>query len=216
MRRWAALTSFLLATACSPDKFSTGGDMTGASDSGVADSAPEDADTAAGGTPTWWRLGASLAISEAGEPFGDSAELRVEVLDDVELALCAEATPITALAASVKTPDTTVYTWWSVTSEDLSEDCARLDPLADVELYLGIGALHPDIRAGLDTMGLADVADSLNGAYASLDGGSTVYVFGVAGTSAAYEGERQASPAGPLTAGVWEIRPLYAFGYSGR
>ena len=87
------------------------------------------------------------------------------------------------------------------------------DPLGGRSFQLGVGEMHPEVVAVLDSLdGLGDGAESsLNGAYASFDGGDTLYVFGVAGSLAAYEGAGLSAEEAPLPDGTWIVRGLYAF-----
>ena len=71
--------------------------------------------------------------------------------------------------------------------------------------------MHPEIlaAAGADET-LGDVS-GLNGVYASMDGGDTVWVFGVIGTESAFEGTTEPEESAPLSDGKWLIEPVYSF-----
>ena len=217
MRRWAIHSALIFTLAgCSSAHDASTGDVGSSTDTGAFDSAEADGDTGPGGDPKWWRLGATFTVASDGAVALESMALALSVEDESELSLCDESVGVQALQAAEKTPDPMVYTWWEVSPDALIGDCSRLDPLESTELLLGVGELHPEILAGLGSLGLTEEADALNGAYVSLNGGQTVYVYGVAGPGEAFEGVGIAATSAPLDAGDWEIRSMYSFVYGGR
>ena len=73
--------------------------------------------------------------------------------------------------------------------------------------------MDPNIQANLSPAGLGDLEDNLNASYASLDGGDTIYVFGVAGTDTAWLDVDEAAEGGPVEDGTWIIKGIYPFSY---
>lgn len=208
-----ALWALLLTAGCS----SKNGFGPGAAyDTGGVDSADAGADTGAGPddsvVPAYWRLGASFDVQD-GSPQSDGSQLLLEVLAEDEASICADSMVITAIQAHVEPPDPMVYTWWRISHDPPEAACDILDDPVPDGILIGIGEMHPEILAGLDLMGLSAEADSLNAAYASLDGGDTVYVFGVAGTLSAYDGDASPATDATLADGEWQIQALYAFSY---
>lgn len=202
----------LFAAGCSMSK-ATGDNVWDTA--GGDDTADSDADT--GGLddsedPVWWELGASLVITD-GVLDANTSSLRVRMLDLDVAPMCEETLALVGAELEASTPDSEIYTWWRLSPAALAGDCALHDDVPPDELRLGIGALQADVRAVLGPAGYDGVADSLNGAYASLDGGETVYTFGVAGTEAAFAGGTAAATEAPLADGAWTIVALFPFDY---
>jgi len=179
-------------------------------DTGAADTGGTDGDSE---TPVWWRLGATLDLLDGAIQKRDSTlDISLSGADDV--VICEESLPISRATSVVATPDAVVLAWWRIAAADPTGDCASWTSPLSTSVFLGIGDMHPDIEASLDPLDLAAVSDSLNGAYASLDGGDTVYVYGVAGTVDAYAGAVPAADALPLADGTWTVLAVYPFAYS--
>lgn len=184
---------------------------------GHADSAEIDEDTGArtdtdtgldgAGEPSWWTLRADITLKK-GLPVADSASLQVALLDGLLATIC-EAEVSLKAAADTESPDPAIYAWWRVTPI-LPTDCDEAGLVLPAELLVGVGELHPDIQARLITSGAADPA-TLNGAYASLDGGKTLLVYGAAGPDAAWAGEGSPADLAPLDDGRWSLRPVFSF-----
>lgn len=183
----------------------TGGWDTGSvSDTG---SDPEDS-----GEAVWWKLGAAISIWE-GAVLPEESSLGLTLLLQDGSVLCEDTLAIRELTVEEDLPDATIYSWWRVEAESPQGSCAELRDPVPSPVLIGVGAMHPDIFATLDPEGLADGASSLNAAYASINGGEDVYVFGVAGTTAAYLGDAAPADSSLLADGVWIVRPVYPFAY---
>lgn len=209
LARWA----LLYAAGCSG---ASGFSPESIDDSAASDTASTGGDTGDlpddGLSPVWWKLGATLEVVDSA-PVSDEGQLLLELLTEDQTSLCVDTMSVTRIQSHVEPPDPQVYTWWRISHDPPAGDCATADDPVPDGLLLGIGAMHPEILAGLDRMGLSEAADSLNAAYASLDGGETIYVFGVAGTQTTYEGDGTAAADAALTDGEWQIQALYAFSY---
>lgn len=178
-------------------------------DTGGYDTGDGESDSA---TPVWWRLGATLLL-EDGDIDDEESTLDLSLSAEDGVLICEEELPLVRSTFSSGTPDEVVLAWWRMTTSEPTGACAEwATPLPDT-IYLGIGELHPDILASLDLLGLASVSDSLNGAYVSLDGGETVYVYGVAGSAAAFSGESPAADELPLFDATWTVLAVYPFAY---
>lgn len=166
------------------------------------DTGPEGADV-----PSWWTLRADVAL-KAGLPVAKASRLQVTLLDGTLAVLC-EAEVSLQAAADTTSPDPAIYAWWIV-EPVLPTGCdgAGLDLPAG--LLLGVGEMHPDIQARLIMEDTVEPA-ALNGAYASLDGGKTLLVYGAAGPSVAWEGEGAPADKAPLDDGQWSLRPVFSF-----
>lgn len=159
----------------------------------------------------WWRLDADLMLADGDVEAGES-ELRAALLDASGAEACsAVATP--SEVSSVPTlPNEALVTWWSLSDLVWADDCA-IDAGLPLSLSLGVGGLHPEIVAVLDGMPEAsgDAGATLNGAYAQLPGGDSIYVFGAAGLGPAWSGEGEVAATAPLSDGTWELRGAYGF-----
>ena len=135
--------------------------------------------------------------------------------------MCSAEAEITA-AEGAEVPDALVLSWWAISLGEWTGGCVSgsddelvLPPPQLSELYLGIGNMHPDILSVLGTLDAAsDGAElTLNGAYASLNGGADVYVYGVAGLNEGYQGVEGPALETPLEDGSWMLRAIYPFSF---
>lgn len=216
MSRRLRMTSVCLLgatlAACSASK---GAYWDGASDTGFADTGDdmETGDSPDDGLePQLWRLSAAVSIHE-GALLPEESSLAITLVAADESTLCEETVALESLEAEAESPDPAIYAWWRLEPADLQGACASWPSPLPERLLLGVGALGAELRAQLEPAGLTGLAESLNGAYASLDEGATIYVFGVAGTAPAYAGEVGAVVDAALGDGVWIVRPIYPFAY---
>ncbi len=204
----------VLAPACSGVALDGGKGFgpaeTGAMDSGSSLDTGDTPEDHVG--PTWWKLGAAISIWE-GALLPDESSLGLTLLAADGSILCEDTLTVRGITAQSSTPDPTIFTWWSVTHGLPQSACAEYTSPVPSPVFMGVGAMHVDIRANLEPADLADGAASLNAAYASLDGGDTVWVYGVAGTTAAYLGDAAPADSSELADGVWVIRAIYPFDY---
>lgn len=212
MRRkfWCALTGALVVGGCSGSQNKGGfaDSAGGAWDTGsVVDTGVdlEDSDD-----PVWWRLGAVISIWES-EALPDESALGLALEKEDGTTLCEESLALSLLEAQPETPDPSILVWWEAAQSDPEGSCAEWPTPVPTPLLLGIGAMHPEILARLEPEGLEAGADSLNASYISLDRGETIFVYGVAGTTAAYLGDAEPALEAPLVDGVWIIRAIYPF-----
>jgi hypothetical protein len=164
--------------------------------------------------PMWWRLDADLVVS-SGDIVAADSTLSVTPLNADGVELCVATGAPGAVIPVFPVPDDLLVTWWEVTDISWSPDCDVVDAeSATLEsLSLGVGAMHPDILAVLGTLpGVSDGAEgTLNGAYARVEIDGPIYVFGVAGPSAAFAGDAGPVASAPLTDGDWQVRGAYTF-----
>jgi hypothetical protein len=192
----------LLLVACADYALSTGerGDMDTGSDAAL-DSGAADADTEEAIVADHWVLDGSVTLAE-GLPAPELGALRVRTVRVSDGApVCESAYDLDALVAA-DAPDDAVYAWWDGAAA-IAPGCAG----APDALAIGLGALLPDLRARLGTVGHEGAADALFGAYLRHEDGAVV-AFGVAGTESALRGEGVATA--PPPDGAYQILPLYA------
>ncbi|MFN7143837.1 MAG: hypothetical protein ACK4YP_08690 [Myxococcota bacterium] len=178
----------------------------GASDTGDPSDAGDtavDSDTGVGlrTFPAWFVIRADLAV-EDGLPSGEGASVTIDVVDadlirtDCVVPLVPEG--ITAMDAP-NGDDGSL--WWQIPVTPADEACADLPPT----LRVGVGAMHPDVRARLGSVGQDAVAESLYAAYMVYAG--DVAAFGYAGTAADLLGDDVAAL--PVPDGLYRLAPLY-------
>lgn len=164
-----------------------------------------------GDEPIWWSLGSALVL-EKGVPSVGS-ELTITPLTEAGEPLCEtpDALVVTAVTEEIS-PYKEILTWWRLTLDAPDTPCGGVAlPVGD-SLLLGVGEMHPDISAAIES--IDDLNDSLplNGAYASLDE-EAVFVFGVAGQERAFAGKGEVAESVPLADGRWRVEPVYWFAY---
>lgn len=181
-----------------------------------------DVDTDVSAEPEWWTLDVSLQITD-GVPVIEESAIMFSLLNGDLDALCsANATLSDGLPEAIPSDDETdapfegLYAWWTLTAGAVDDGCVGyVSPLPNT-FGLGVGTMNPDIEARYtgDSSNAAS-AIHLNGAYAILDDDAPVlYVFGVAGTSAAYSGESLRIESAPIPDGRWIFTPYSTFEYS--
>jgi hypothetical protein len=167
--------------------------------------------------PVAWEL-AGKVVLDADLIVEAESTLTIRVLGEDRIVLCeAESTIETATAmAPSQFPEEELLGWWRLFVEAPAADAdscfsGSYDFPVPVPMLIGVGPMHPEIAAaaGAD-IELGDIS-SLNGAYASMDGGETLWVFGVVGTESAFDGLEGPQEGTPLTDGAWTIEPVYPF-----
>ena len=186
------------------DSGMVGGDDTGSFDTGGGESIDV----------TYWTLGATLALS-GGVPELEGSSLDVALLGADSAVACAETVAIQGAVQEDDAPDAVIYAWWGLMDTGPEGDCDDYHYNWPVPspVYVGVGAMDANIAALLEPLGLAAFEGSLYAAYASVDEGRTVYVYGVAGPEEAFAGEGTASQDAAPTDGVWKVVPIYPFLY---
>lgn len=197
--------------AAGADGTADAGADSGDSATGVgADSGAEDA----GGLlpAVWWRLGASIEIVD-GQVSEEQTTLLLESLDEDRQIRCTAEAPVERMTL-LGPPEPEIFVWWQVVPGAWSGDCVDLGEVVSVAGFqLGIGELHPELRAVIGSVEEAEPGseESLNGAFARIETGADVYVFGLAGVEAAYRGEGDPAVDAVLSDGTWLVQPVYSF-----
>ena len=163
---------------------------------------------------SWWRLDADIVIA-GGDVDPAESTLNASLLDASGVELCVLEGAQEVVTPSLTLPDELIVAWWTLGGIAWSGDCAEpggTELLPDT-LSLGVGSLHPEIVAVLDSMPEATggAAGALNGAYAQFRDGETIYVFGAVGPAGAWAGEGAVAESAPLVDGTWELRGAYGF-----
>ncbi len=166
----------------------------------------------------WWRLSADIELLD-GDPIAVESTLYVTLQDGDGAALCEVEAALTT-SDTEEVPDPLLLTWWTLSPDDWTGTCIDggedVTPITPPELdpvQIGFGELHSEIRAVLESSDAGGAVETLNGAYASIDGAEIV-VYGVAGTAGAYAGEEGPADVTPLADGTWSVAALYAFRYT--
>jgi len=201
---------FLVTAGCAATKgdLAALGEETGNQSELDSATPPDDTAITPAPDPAWWSIVATVPVAGTNPVTEGTTVSFTAYPDGADAApLCTATSPAVSITAEVA-PDATIYAWWS-TALDISDGaCDTEDIEIPTALYLGIGALDPNIVAVLGDAGYAELTSSLYGAYVSLDGGGTVYTFGVAGTASSYEGE-PVTDGDPIPDGTWQIEGIY-------
>ncbi|MES2642052.1 MAG: hypothetical protein V4850_21390 [Myxococcota bacterium] len=197
--------SFFLLFGCA--EYDLGVNAEAGDDTGryaTPDTALEDtSDSALPADPAWYVVRADLSVV-GGVASPEAATVAIDVIDaDLERVNCVVdlAADLVTGATAETEPDSDAV-WWDVPVRSDAAPCAILPDT----LQLGVGALHPDVRARLGAVGHDDIADSLYGAWLRADGGA-VTVYGYAGTATDLFGDDVAVL--PPPDGLYRLAPLY-------
>ena len=201
----------------------------GGGDSGGGGGKDESGDGSAdGGTDSgaselavsWWTLEASLVLlaDDPGEVDPALSVLEVRLFDEAMAEQCVSTATLDVARTARSLPDPAVYGWWELTPGPWTGACegGLLAERVDPGLELGVGLLDPEIKAQMGAAGLGDTGvETLNGAYVSLDGGETLWVYGVAGLPDAFAGAAGPATETPITSGTWAIQSVYSLPWGG-
>lgn len=212
MRRSVHVMCWLFAAGCANESAKNlyGADAeTGQADTASADTGDFDSD---GIEPVWWSLDAAVTLVE-GVPDATQSGLSLTLLAVDGAELCGDTLHVAQIVDLSAVPDPVVFSWWEISPLEPDGDCTPWRSPVPSDLQLGVGAMDPNIEANLAPAGMRELDDNLNASYASLDGGDTVYVFGVAGKDTAWLDVDLAATSGPLDDGTWIIKAIYPFSY---
>ena len=165
-----------------------------------------------------WMLSGSLQI-ESGAVVADLSTLSVSVVGSDDSELCSDRVSIAQADVIEDVPEPELEGWWQITVSDPVEDSCLSGFNVFGEpgsFFLGVGPLHPEIRAILSAdPELLDVStETVQSIFAAFDDDGPVWVFGVAGTAADFSGDIEASVPGTLNDGVWGFQGLYGFPFA--
>ena len=212
MRRCVSAGCVLFVMGCANESFTKNESAAADTAWTAEDTADTDADQEDAVEPVWWRLDAAVTVL-AGAPEASTSRLSLTLISADGEALCEDTLGVTEILDVGTLPDAVIFAWWQVSAAEPGGDCAPWRSPVPDPLELGVGAMDPNIQANLSPAGLADLEDNLNASYASLDGGDTIYVFGVAGTDTAWLDVDEAADGGPVEDGTWIIKGIYPFSY---
>ena len=214
----------LLCTACSAEKqqgseshvaMATGDE---AFDTGSwGDAGSEDSEPSV--SPSAWTLSGELYV-EAGALLPERSLLTAEVTDGLGLVICEQTAGLTSTLRIADLPDDDLDVWWSVEIE--SRDMTTCDvagvagPIPE-RLRLGIGPLHPEVEAVLDSDAGEAPPDQVDvkSVFVSFGEGADVWVFGLASVKPEPGAETDGAdaPHHGVTDGLWRFRAVYPFSY---
>lgn len=208
MLRLLAIPSLLVA--CSAGDLSETTRETG---SPLDTAEPADTDSSLDVTAaTWTGLSGNLELQD-GAVVLESSSLSWTYFDGDIASICSSTVALASAEVS-STPDPSVLAWWVVT-EDPDADTSDCPLRRPNQLELGLGVLDPSLAPAIDASDL-DASAAPYGLYArvgwdTLEETTPVWIFGVAGTTGAFDGSAPAVTEGPLPDGMYEMRPLHLF-----
>jgi hypothetical protein len=210
--------TLLLLTGCSEAKM----DIAGRSELASADSYVDtgydaDDESLAEEEPVHWLLSGALQVV-SGTVITDQSALVVTVVGTVDTELCVDNVTMVQSDVVDEMPEPDMEGWWHITVVEDPESClAGFDIFGeDDSFFLGVGPLHPEIRAVMGSNpDLADVSvDTIHSVFASLDEDGPLWVFGIAGTLADFSGDIEATIPGEISDGLWSFHALYGFPFA--
>ncbi|MEC9390485.1 MAG: hypothetical protein VX944_10465 [Myxococcota bacterium] len=185
-------------------------DTGGAEDGGAPDVQEE---------PSHWVLSGTLDVAR-GEVMTTLSHVDVVIKGASGSTLCVDGLGVESSERIPELPDSDLQIWWSVSLADATADSCLADAIpgvVPVDLHLGLGPLHPEIRAvmGDELSSLGGDQIVLRSVFASLRDADPVWVFGVAGGEPNGGSSVDASPSGGVTVldGQWKFQGVYAFPY---
>lgn len=186
-------------------------------DSASVDTGDTEGDDHLDGEVAWWALGAGIQVTEGTIDLA-ATSLEIEARQDDGTPICAIESAPQSLTTMAEYPEGLgMVGWWLIQPGEWFGDCGSMEIESPVDrsFLLGVGAMHPEMVAVLGSVEAAadGSEETLNGAYASFDGGATIYIFGVAGPAEAFAAEGAPAEALPLADGVWTVLPIYPFAY---
>jgi hypothetical protein len=167
--------------------------------------------------PVHWTLSGTLQVA-SGVVIEDQSTLVATVVGTADTELCVDDVVILQSDALSEIPEPEMEGWWSITVVDDPESCLVGFDLfgTDDSFFLGIGPLHPEIRAVMASdPELVDVSvGTLHSVFASFQEDGPLWVFGVAGTDADFSGDVEATIPGEVSDGRWSFHALYGFPFA--
>ena len=169
-------------------------------------------------SPAHWKLSGTLLVNE-GVIQTDLSFLRVSIVGDEGGELCTDNVGISASSRQSESPEAGVQAWWEVMRTEPSDaSCLSMDyslPLPK-PVFIGLGAMHPDIEAVLagDPDRSQNEGSRLRSVYVAMSEGSAVWVFGFAETTSEEEVEIDPITGGISVDGNWKFDALYSFPFN--
>ena len=194
------MTALLLMLACAKDIPLGANDELAGGDS--ADDGSDDTGNEQDAADLW-SLAAELELVD-GVPTEGTFTIELVGEDTDEPCSLPDSLPITV----GKSPHPAIFSWFSAPL--LPHAGASCDVLP-ASVWIGLGALDETLEASMPTAGIeTKLGGALNGAYLSEDDGETIWVFGVAGPAATFDGgEGESALDAAEMDGHWSIIPVF-------
>ncbi len=128
-----------------------------------------------------------------------------------ELELCtADVWVVSVEPSVVDDPNVTASSWWTLSLAQ-GDTTAALNCDAPVPATLGLGAAPYDaqLASAADSAGFEDDGGALYSALAQFGAGEPVYLFGVLGTDAQFDGMPAGDPSAQIEDGTYTLSTLY-------
>ena len=209
MRTLLPLLTILTLGACSSQETAIldAGDSSDFDDTGLTDF-DTDIDAVATGDADLFSFEGELAVTDGLiDPTNSTLSMTFYAQST---ALCqAEVTLDTATIAAVDDAEVSASSWWTLglSPTDPATECALLIPAT---LGLGAAAYDAQLQPAADAFGLeADDATALFTALAQVSPGGPVYIFGVLGTTAQFDGDDTLDTSAAVESGVYTLSTLY-------
>ena len=170
-------------------------------------------------TPTGWRLSGTLEVAE-GSLDARLSYLTADVHGLEGDVICSQGLGLVTALKMADLPDPDLQSWWEIKVDpSLGGGCDDLGMQVPTShpMYLGLGPLHPEIEAVLDSeAGSAPPEDvEVRSVFVALGEEASIWVFGVATMDDSVASDfLDGSIAGSLLPdGQWKFKALYSFPY---
>jgi hypothetical protein len=213
MTRTLLLTTLLVAlSGCKEDSALNAMPDNGSEDfdmEAVDDTAPPEADGPDSEEADLASLQGVLTVLD-GNIIAEQSSLEITLFNG-DFELCTADVFIQAAELSVvDDPSVVASSWWTLSLAPGDTDAA-LNCDAPVPSTLGLGAApyDPQLASAADSAGFEDDGSTLYSALAQLGTGEAVYLYGVLGTDAQFDGMSADDPAAQVEDGTYTLSTLY-------
>ncbi len=183
-----------------PSAYDTG--PTTDTDTGASITTPETLGAA------WFGLSDTLTVTDGTlDPEGTVLTIHYwgDESTDLSSPLCTATYTVSAELGTTPDPEVEMVAWWTLTLRSPSA-CSN-QPYPN-RFGIGLGPYDPLLASAVDRAGIDPT--TLNGLYYQQGPGTALYVFGLAGTAAQFDGTEGPTAEPPIPDGVYTLLTLYA------
>lgn len=157
---------------------------------------------------TWWSMDGALAFQD-GAPDAAASTLTLAYWDANATSLCSQE-EIPVEWVSLEPPaDSGLSAWWQLRLDLSDSACEEAGASGEDSFFLGLGPMDARLEAAAEANDLDASLPNLWSLYLQSSDGEPLYLFGVAGTEAMFQG----APAALPTDEALSLRTLYLLPY---
>ena len=192
-----------------------------------AEASMQDTGLAAGGqdeeaeasVPSAWDLSGSFRVID-GQLDAGLSHLTADIYDEDGASICRQGLGVASTRNVEILPDPDLQSWWEINVDSTQAgDCVNqaVQVPTSHPIYLGLGALHPEIEAVLDSeAGPTPPEDvEVRSVFVALGADARIWIFGVATLDDSAQGDalEETIAIQTLRDGQWKFKALYSFPY---